>query len=80
MDSMKELSPGEMEGIFGGSGGSRTPLPPRSGCKVYQIREGDTLGLIARRYHTTTEHLKSLNVTIRNIHDITPGYYIYVPE
>jgi len=51
-----------------------------SGFQVIQIRKGDQLELIARRYHTTAQAIKAVNPTIQNIHDITPGYYIYVPE
>lgn len=76
----RELTLNEMEKIVGGTGGSCRPLPDKEGFLVYQIRRGDTLGKIARRYNTTAEYLKSINPTIDNINDITPGYYIYVPQ
>ena len=76
----RELTLNEMEKIVGGTGGSRRPLPERNGLYVYQIQRGDTLGKIARRFNTDAEYLKSINHTIDNINDITPGYYIYVPQ
>ncbi len=79
MANIRELSMEEMDTVFGGQGGSPRPLPERAGYIVYQIRRGDTLGKIARRFGTTTERIKAINSTIHNINDITPGYYIYVP-
>jgi bacteriocin-like protein len=79
MDNMKELNMNEMNNVVGGSGGSARPLPAKSGCIVYQIVRGDTLGKIARRYGTTAERIKAVNTTIHNLNDITAGYYIYIP-
>ena len=79
MDNMNELSMNEMNNIVGGSGGSPHPLPEKSGCIVYQIVRGDTLGKIARRYGTTAARIKAVNRTIFNLNDITAGYYIYIP-
>ena len=31
----EELNLNEMEKVNGGTGGSPTPLPPKSGCEVY---------------------------------------------
>ena len=53
MDNMKELNLNEINNIVGGAGGSPHPLPDKSGCIVYRIARGDTLGKIARRYGTT---------------------------
>ena len=75
----RELTLNEMENVVGGRGGSPTRLPDQAGLIVYKIRSGDKLGTIARTYNTTAEYLKSINHTITNINDITPGYYIYVP-
>ena len=75
----KELALSEMEEAVGGRGGSPKELPYKAGYEVYRIKTGDNLTKIARRYNTTAEHLKEINATIRNINDITPGYYIYVP-
>ena len=50
MDNMNELNLDEMNNIVGGAGGSPHPLPDKSGCIVYRIARGDTLGKIARRY------------------------------
>ncbi len=80
MESMKELSLSEMEGISGGSVGCPDYPPEKNGLRIYQIQTGDTLAKIARRFGTTTDFLKSINPLIYNINDITPGYYIYVPE
>ena len=79
-ENMKELNLEALEEVVGGMGGSPKPLPKKAGYHVYQIRSGDTLSTIARRYHTTAEHLKDINPTITNIRDITAHYYIYVPE
>ena len=79
MSIMNELNLNEMEAVTGGTGGSPRQLPPRQGFFCYQIKRGDTLGRIARRYGTTENHLKSINPTIHDINDITAGFYIYVP-
>jgi LysM repeat protein len=80
MTEMNQLSAEELEAVSGGTGGSRTPLPYKAGCIVYQIRKGDKLGAIARNYHTTCEAIKAVNPTIKNVNDITAGYYIYIPQ
>ena len=75
-----ELNINELEGILGGKGGSKTKLPPKGGCIVYQIQSGDKLGVIARRYNTTVEAIQAANPgLIPNKNDITAGYYIYIP-
>ena len=74
-----ELKPKELEGVVGGMGGSSHKLPPKKGLEVYKIRPRDTLTKIASAYHTTASYLLSINPTIRDKHDITAGYYIYVP-
>ena len=79
MDNMNELNMNDMNSIVGGTGGSPHPLPDKSGCIVYRIARGDTLGKIARRYGTTAERIKAVNTTIHNLNDITAGYYIYIP-
>ena len=77
----EELNLDEMEEVSGGRGGSRKPLPAKSGYIVYQIQKGDMLGRIARRYGTTAEKIKACNKgTIRNVNDITTGCYIYIPQ
>lgn len=78
-NNIRELSMDEMNNVVGGSGGSPRPLPDKSGCIVYQIVKGDTLGKIARRYGTTAERIKAVNTTIHNLNDITAGYFIYIP-
>ena len=78
--NMRELSLEELEGVAAGRGGSPTPLPPKAGCIVYQIRRGDVLPRIARKYGTTVGAIKAVNPMIYNVNDITAGYYIYVPE
>ena len=81
MENMKELNLNEMEEAVGGRGGSSTILPEKEGMIVYKIARGDTLGKIARRYGTSVQVIAALNpTTIRNINDITAGYYIYIPE
>ena len=73
MDNMNELNLNEMNNIVGGAGGSPHPLPDKSGCIVYRIARGDTLGKIARRYGTTAERIKAVNTTVHNVNDITAG-------
>ena len=80
MESMKELSLSEMEGISGGSGGYSNYPPRKEGFRIYKIQKGDTLRLIASRNKISEDYLLSINPRINNIYDITPGYYIYVPE
>ena len=79
MESMKELSLSEMEGISGGMGGYPNIPHQKKGFRIYQIQRGDTLRIIAQRFGTTTDFLKSINPSI-NLNIITPGCYIYVPE
>ena len=81
MDNM-ELNMNEMEQVAGGrmKGGSASPLPEKEGFTVYKIKSGDRLGKIAKKFHTTVDYLDSINPTIKNVNDITTGYYIYVPE
>ena len=79
MNNMKELNMNEMNNIVGGAGGSPRPLPEKSGCFVYRIVRGTTLGKIARKFGTTVERIKAVNTTIHNVNDITAGYYIYIP-
>ena len=74
-----ELKPEEIESVCGGRGGSPTILPPKPGLEVYQIKSHDTLSKIARAYDTTAAYLMSINPSITNEHDITAGFYIYVP-
>ena len=76
----KELNMNELEAVTGGKGGSPTPLPHKPGLAVYRIQSGDTLGKIARRFHTSVDFLMEVNSTITNLNDITAGYYMYVPE
>ena len=74
----REISMNDMELVNGGMGGSAKPLPYKDGFIVYQIQKGDKLGVIARRFNTTAEIIKSYNPTIKNVNDITAGYYIYI--
>lgn len=81
MSDIRELNPEEMANVNGGVGGSPNPLPKRSGYVCYQIKHGDTLIHLAKRYRTTVADLYDANkdyITVKS--DITKGYYIYVPE
>lgn len=84
----KELNVIEMEQIAGGAnkgeqppkGGSSTPLPAKSGCKVYRVVGDDNLTKIARNNGTTVNAIMAVNqgiITNRNF--IRAGFYIYVP-
>ena len=82
MDELKmnELNAEELEGVSGGAAGSKTPLPPKSGCIVYKIRSGENLTHIANAYGTTVQRIMSVNSgIISNPNVIRAGYYIYVP-
>ena len=78
-DEKMELNTEELSGASGGTGGSRTPLPPKDGCIVYWIEKGDTLSKIAGRYNTTVRAIMNVNHTIKHAGDITAEYYIYIP-
>ena len=75
----KEMNLNEMEEVVGGKGGYSYVPRPKAGCDVYQIRKGDNLTKIGRRYGVSADYLKSINPSISNINDITAGYWIYVP-
>ncbi len=78
---MTELSLDEMAQVSGGKGGSPTHLPPKGGCIEYRIQGTDTLTKIAHRYNTSIEFLMNINDgIISSRHDITTGWYIYVPN
>ena len=81
MDNMNELNLNEMEGIAGGKGGSSKELPKKDGYIVYQIEPGDNLTKIAKWYGVTVQKIKDANPgLIKNVNDITAGYYIYIPK
>ena len=82
MDELKmnELNAEELEGVSGGAAGSKTPLPPKSGCIVYKIQSGQNLTHIANTYGTTVQKIMAVNVgIIDNPNFIRAGFYIYVP-
>ena len=80
MMDTNELNMNELEQATGGKGGYKKPPEPIDGLEIYQIKQGDTLTRIARRYGTTWMELKDLNrEVIKRAGDITWGYYIYVP-
>lgn len=76
---MQEMNLEEMDEVSGGRGGSKSKLAPKKGMIVYQIQHGDTLIRIAQRYGTTARKIAAVNPTIKNMSDITTGYYIYIP-
>ncbi|MBR0267758.1 MAG: LysM peptidoglycan-binding domain-containing protein [Clostridia bacterium] len=77
---INEVNVNELEKAVGGRGGYRYPPEWIEGLEIYQIKRGDNLTKIARKYHTTWMHLQELNAdVIPNKNDITDGYYIYVP-
>ena len=81
MENMKEMNLNELESAVGGKGGSRTVLPSKAGCIVYQIESGDNLTKIAKWYGVTVKQIMNTNVgIIKNANDITAGYYIYIPQ
>lgn len=77
---MEELSLEQMEKVDGGAAGSKTELPPKAGCIVYQVKGNDTLHSISKVYNTTTNKIMAVNKgIIDNPNLIRTGYYIYIP-
>jgi LysM repeat protein len=75
-----ELNLEEMEEVKGGLGGYRRQPKEKEGFIIYQIQRGDTLHKLADRYGTTVMAIKRANPrVIRNINDITTGFYLYIP-
>lgn len=61
-------------------GGGKVPNPVPTPGKTYLIQRGDTLRIIAARFHTTVIALLKLNPQIRNQDLIFAGQVIKVPE
>ena len=80
MENINELKMEEMEEVNGGQGGSSKKLSPKAGYVVYQIVYGDTLTRIAHRFGTTIDAIKRANPTIKDVNDITAGFWIYIPQ
>lgn len=49
-----------------------------NGVIAYTVQRGDTLGKIARIYHTTVARLATANPQIKNVNRITPGQIINI--
>lgn len=45
---------------------------------IHRVRRGETLSLIARRYHTTIHNIKSVN-SLRSIHRLSIGQKLVIP-
>ncbi|MCK4967223.1 LysM peptidoglycan-binding domain-containing protein, partial [bacterium] len=45
---------------------------------VHRVRRGETLSIIARRYHTTIHNIKSVN-SLRSIHRLSIGQKLVIP-
>ena len=62
-----------------GSGGSGTTTPPGTGGGVqeYVVKAGDSLWLIAQRFHTTVDAIKSLNGLTTNLLNV--GQVLKIP-
>lgn len=80
MDNM-EMNLEEMEEIAGGksNGGFARKPGEKAGCRIYRIQSGDTLIKIAKRHHTTADHLMRINPQLTNRNFIVAGCYIFVP-
>ena len=76
-----ELNLNEMEEISGGKneGGYDRPPKEKSGCVIYKIGAGQTLGKIARANGTTVERIMKANKELKNPNFIRAGAYIYLP-
>lgn len=81
MAEMMELNLDEMENVTGGRNeqGYETKPKKKAGCKLYQIKRGDTLGKIARANGTTVKEIMRLNPNIKNPNLIGLGYWLYLP-
>lgn len=79
---MTELNLNEMEQVAGGKneGGYEKKPKPKAGCKIYQIKRGDKLGVIARNNNTTVEKIMAVNPELKNPNFIVAGCYIYIPN
>jgi membrane-bound lytic murein transglycosylase D len=75
-----EVSVKVPKGAGDGCANKLAAIPPeeRVTWRKHQIRSGETLSLIANRYHTTVSTLKSLN-RIKNAHSIRAGNVLIVP-
>ena len=73
METLEQVSGGKDNGGF-----ARKPKA-KAGCQIYQIKHGDTLIKIAKRYGTTADHLMRINPELTNRSFIVSGCYIYVP-
>jgi len=60
-----------------GGGGWYPPPPPPAGC-TYRVKYGDSLSMIAVRFHTSTGYLASIN-HIANPNRIYAGQWLRVP-
>ena len=82
MDNMKELDLNEMEAVSGGKnegGYSRKPSE-KSGCRIYQIKPGETLGKIARANGTTVNKIMAVNPELKSADFIVAHCFIYIPD
>jgi LysM repeat protein len=58
--------------------GAPPPPPPPPGCCIYVVKPGDTMGAIAKHYHTTVAVLARMN-GIKNPNKIYVGQKLKVP-
>ncbi len=81
MAEMMELNLAEMENVTGGRNeqGYETKPKKKAGCKLYQIKRGDTLGKIAKANGTTVKEIMHLNPNIKSANLIGIGYWLYLP-
>lgn len=81
MENMNELNLNELENVTGGKneGGYEKKPGKKSGCEIYQIQKGDTLGKIARAKNTTVQKIMDVNPELTNRNFILIGCYIYIP-
>ena len=81
-ENISELNLEDMEKVSGGApgyGGYPEKPPKKAGCKIYHIKQGDTLGKIAREKGTTVELIMAVNPEIKDYNKIRAGWYIYIP-
>ena len=82
MTDMSELNLEEIEQVAGGKnemGLETKPKKKKAGCKLYQIKKGDTLGKIAKANGTTVAKIMELNPNIKNRNLINIGCWLWLP-
>ena len=76
MSENQELNMEQLDQVVGGY---KRPQE-KAGFIIYQIKKGDTLIKIAKRYNTTEAQIMSWNPKIKNKNLIYAGDYLYIRQ